>query len=116
MYPRAHVENLHDGTRSNIARAAFRRAQCSRAFPLRTFVPVTFPAEIWSEGSSPAYASSLLTEPNRVRSPTSPSQVITVWVPTPGMLSRFNLSWRQGAVRPSPIRQVKSSTCLIHDP
>ena len=46
MYPRAQIENLHDEARSNIARAEFRSAPCSRAFPLRVFVPVTFPAEI----------------------------------------------------------------------
>ena len=46
MYARAHIENLHDGAWVSIARAAFRSAPCSRAFPLRVFVPVTFPAEI----------------------------------------------------------------------
>ena len=46
MYPRAQLENLHSEECWNIARAAFRSARCSRAFPLRIFVPVTFPAEI----------------------------------------------------------------------
>jgi hypothetical protein len=40
--------------------------------------------------------------------------VITVWVPTPGMLSRFDLSWRPEVVLPPPIRQVKLSACFIH--
>jgi len=46
MYARAHTANRHDGAWPSIARAAFRSAPCSRAFPLRDFVPVTFPAEI----------------------------------------------------------------------